>query len=153
MLLQRVNRSDPEKVFIVVYNSYSTAAITNGQAVQWDFTTDCDGVGVTIPTARATNQGLATAGIVAASSIAAGDYGLLQVYGYHSATRVRTVTSGGVVAAKGMPLAMNAAGAAFCLETFATHFTGIHIWPCAFMLSALTNQWTTVAKAVFIKAL
>ena len=153
MLFQRVNRSSPEKVFIVVYNSYSTAAITNGQAVQWDFTTDHDGVGVSIPTARATNQGFATAGIVATSSIAAGDYGLIQVYGYHSATRVRTVTSGGVVAVAGMPLAINAAGAVFCLETFATHFTGSHIWPCAFMMSALTNQFTTVAKAVFIKAL
>lgn len=153
MLWQRINRSNPEKVFVVVFNSYSTAAITNGQAVQWDFNTDCDGVGVTIPTARATNQGFATAGIVAAASITSGDYGLIQVYGFHSATRVRTVTGGGVVAGKGMPLAMNAAGAVFCLETFATHFTGSHIWPCAFMLSALTNQFTTVAKAVFIKAL
>lgn len=153
MLFQRVNRTDAEKVFIAVYNSYGTAAITNGQAVQWDFTTDADGVGVTIPTARATNQGFATAGIVASASIAAGDYGLLQVYGRHSATRVRGVSSGGVVATPGMPLAMNAAGAVFCLETFATHFTGIHIWPCAFMLSTLTNQWTTVAKNVFVKAL
>lgn len=153
MLFQRINRTSPEKIFIAVYNSYSTAAITNGQAVQWDFTTDADGVGVTRPTARATNQGFATAGIVASSSIAAGDYGLAQVYGYHSATRVRGVTSGGVVATPGMPLAINAAGSVFCLETFATHFTGIHIWPCAFMLSTLTNQWTTVAKAVFVKAL
>lgn len=153
MLFQRINRSSPEKVFVVAYNSYSTAAITNGQAVQWDFTTDQDGVGVTMPTARATNQGFATAGIVATSSIASGDYGLIQVYGTHTATRVRGVTSGGVVAVAGMPLAINAAGSVFCLETFATHFTGIHIWPCAFMLSTLTNQWTTVAKKVFIKAL
>lgn len=153
MLIQRINRSDPEKVFIVVKNSYSTAAITNGQAVTWDFVTDQDGVGVTMPLARATNQGFGVAGIVATASIAAGDYGLIQTYGYHSATRVRTVTSGGVVATPGMPLALNAAGSVFCLETFATHFTGIHIWPCAFMLSTLTNQWTTVAKAVFIKAL
>ena len=33
MLFQRINRSNPEKVFIVVYNSYSTAALTNGQGV------------------------------------------------------------------------------------------------------------------------
>lgn len=152
MLFQRIGLG-PEKVFVVVYNSYSTAAITNGQAVQYDFTTDKDGVGVSIPTARATNQGFATAGIVASSSIASGSYGLCQVYGYHAATRVRTVTSGGVVAVPGMPLAINAAGAVFCLESFATHFTGVHVWPCAFMLSTLTNQWTTVAKIVFVKAL
>lgn len=153
MLFQRINRSDPEKIFVVVFNSYSTAAITNGQVVNWDFITDQDGVGVTMPLARATNQGLAAAGIVATSSIAAGDYGLCQVYGKHSAARVRTVSGGGVVATPGMPLAANAAGSVFCLETFATHFTGIHIWPIAFMLSTLTNQWTTVAKGVFVKAL
>ena len=49
MLFQRINRSDPEKVFIVVKNSYSTAAITVGQAVVFDYTTDQDGVGVTQP--------------------------------------------------------------------------------------------------------
>lgn len=153
MIFQRVNRSNPEKVFVVVFNSYSTGAITIGQAVQWDFTTDADGVGVTLPRARATSQGIAAAGIVADASISAGDYGLIQVYGYHSATRVRTVTGGGVVAVAGMPLAINVAGSVWCLETFATHFTGSHIWPCAFMMSVLTNQFTTVAKAVFIKAL
>ena len=36
MLFQRINRSNPEKVFVVAYNSYSTAAITNGQYVPWD---------------------------------------------------------------------------------------------------------------------
>ena len=85
MLFQRVNRTDPEKIFIVVYNSYSTAALSNGQAVQWDFGTDIDGVGVTRPTARATNRGYATAGIVA-ESIAKNSYGLLQVYGYLTLT-------------------------------------------------------------------
>jgi hypothetical protein len=84
MIFQRVNRTDPEKVFVVVYNSYSTAAITVGQVVNWDFGTDIDGVGVTRPTARATNAGLAVAGAVASASIAAGSYGLVQVYGYHS---------------------------------------------------------------------
>ena len=52
MLFQRVNRSNPEKIFIVAKNSYSTASLTNGQAVIWDWTTDGDGVGVTLATAR-----------------------------------------------------------------------------------------------------
>ena len=152
MLFQRINRSSPEKVFVSVYNSYSTAAVTNGQGVNWDFITDIDGVGITIPLARATNQGFGAAGIVASASIAAGDYGLVQVYGYHSAVRVRSVTIGIPAIAKGSPLAMNAAGSVFCLESFATHFTGIHIWPMAFALAA-NASWTTLAKAAFIKAL
>ena len=62
MLFQRINRTDPEKVFLVAYNSYSTASLSNGQAVIWDFATDADGVSVTMPSARATNAGVAVAG-------------------------------------------------------------------------------------------
>ena len=51
MLMNRINRTDPEKVFIVVKNSFSTASLSNGQAVIWDYTADADGVGVTKPTA------------------------------------------------------------------------------------------------------
>ena len=81
MLYLRVNRSLPEKVFIVVMNSWSTASLTNGQSVIWDFPGDADGVGVTRPTVRATNGGAAIAG-VAAETIVSGDFGLLQVWGY-----------------------------------------------------------------------
>lgn len=152
MLIQRVNRTDPEKVFIVVFNSYSTAAITNGQGVNWDFITDGDGVGVTIPLARATNAGFAAAGVVASASVASGDYGLVQVYGYHSAVRVRTVTGGTPAIAKGRPLVMNVAGSVFCLESVSTASTTILTFPCAFALAA-NSSFTTLAKAAFIKAL
>lgn len=151
VLFQRINRSDPEKIFVTVYNSYSTAALSNGQGVQWDFTTDADGVGVTRPTARATNGGLAAAGVVA-EAIAAGAYGLVQVYGYHSAARVRTVTGGSPAIVPGVPLAINVAGSVFCLESVATHFTGHAIYPMAFSFGS-TAGFTTIAKPIFIKAL
>ena len=152
MLFQRVNRSDPEKIFVVAYNSYSTAAITVGQAVNWDFITDCDGVGVTMPLARATNGGFAIAGVVASASIAAGAYGLIQVYGYHSAVRMRTVTAGSPAIAKGRPLVANVAGSVFCLESISTASKTIVSWPCAFALVA-SASFTTYARAAFIKAL
>ena len=44
MLFQRVNRTNPEKIFLVAKNSWSTASLTNGQAVIWDYTTDVDGL-------------------------------------------------------------------------------------------------------------
>ncbi|MBW2621266.1 MAG: hypothetical protein JRD68_00040 [Deltaproteobacteria bacterium] len=152
MILQRINRTDPEKIFIVVMNSYGTASLANGQAVIWDFAGDADGVGVTRPTAIATNLGLAAAGIVA-EAIAAGDYGLVQVYGYHSAVRTRVMTSGGNIEA-GTPLALNAAGSLYCLENFATATTSATPvrYPMAFALAAQT-KWTTAAIAAFIKAL
>ena len=153
MLFKRINRTSPERVFIVVYNSYDTAALTDGQAVQWDFGTDVNGVGVTIPTARATNRGLATAGI-AAETIAINEYGLIQVYGYHGAVRVRSCTSAHAIAA-GSPLIMNKAGAVFCLEPLCTATTTASqniYFPCAFAFEAYTS-WTTTTIKAFVKAL
>jgi len=151
MLFQRVNRSNPEKIFVVAQNSYSTASLTNGQAVIWDFATDADGVGVTRPSARATNAGVAIAGI-AAETIAAGGYGLLQVYGYHSAVRARTVTGGTPAIAAGRPLALNVAGSVFCLESISTASNVVLRFPCGFSLGA-NALFTTAAVAAFIKAL
>lgn len=153
MLFQRINRSNPEKVFISVYNSYSTAAITVGQAVIWDFATDADGVSVTRPTARATNGGIAAAGVVAEASIAAGAYGLMQVWGYHSAVRVRVATGGSPALAPGRPLAINAAGSLFCLESISTASKQIVTRQCGFLLGAALTTFTTATRAAFLRFL
>lgn len=152
MQFQRVNRTNPEKIFIVAYNSYATAALSNGQAVVWDYATDADGVSVTRPSARATSAGFAGAGIVA-ETIASGDYGLIQTYGYHSATRVRQDTASAAAnVAAGRPLTMNAAGSVFCLEPMSTASTVILTHPVAFALAAQAS-WTTKAVACFLKFL
>lgn len=151
MLWQRINRNSPEKCFVIVYNSYSTASVTNGQGVIWDFATDADGVGITRPTARATNAGTAAAGIIA-ETIAAGQYGLMQVYGYHSAVRMRTVTGGSPAIVAGRPLAINVAGSLFCLESVSTASKQIVSYPMGFALGA-TSGFTTAARAAFVKAL
>ena len=105
-----------------------------------------------MPLARATNAGVAAAGVVASASIAAGAYGLIQVYGYHSAVRYRSVTVGTPAIAKGTPLFMNVAGSVFCLESASTASTVILKFPMGFALS--TNaSFTTLARAAFIKAL
>ena len=84
MLFQRVNRTDAEKVFVVVYNA-STGALTAGQAVVWDCGTSADGIRVTTPAAATLSAfaGLTTAGI------ANGAYGTVQVYGYCSFASVK----------------------------------------------------------------
>ena len=150
MIFERINRSDPEKIFIAVFNSFSVA-LTNGQAVIWDFPTDADGVGVTRPTARATNAGVAIAG-VAIETIAVSDYGLIQVYGYHAAVRMRTMTSNTVLIVAGTPLALNAAGSVFCLESWDTGSTNIQVHSCGFALAA-NAEFTTTAIAAFLKCL
>lgn len=85
MELQRVNRTDPERIFVVVKNTYSTASLSAGQWVSYDTKTDIDGVGVTKAGASRFTD-LCVAG-VAVETIAHGDYGLVQVYGYRNAAR------------------------------------------------------------------
>lgn len=151
MLYERVLRGAPEQVFIVIYNSYATGALTVGQPVIWDFNDDVDGVGVTKPTVITTNQGYAAAGIVA-ETIDKKDYGLIQVYGFHSGVIVRAATSAEVID-KGTPLAL-AATATFCLESFVSD-TGTdrpNRYPCALALEAYTF-WTTKAIKAFVKCL
>jgi len=151
MIFQRINRNSPEKIFIVVGNSWSTAALTAGQAVAWDLT-DADGFHVTRPTARATSGGAVAAGIISDASIAPGGYGLMQVYGFHPAVRMR-VASGGVPAiVPGRPLAINAAGGLFCLESVATSSISITTYPVGFALDS-TSGWTTATRKAFVKAL
>lgn len=103
MLLKRISRSDPERVFIVCKNGYSTASITDGQAVMWDLT-DADGVSVTKP-GTAFKKMAAFAGVVA-ETISAGEYGLVQVYGYHGAVIVDASTTADIWT--GAPLFMSA---------------------------------------------
>ena len=155
MLMKRISRSDPEKIFVVAKNSYDTASLENGQAVIWDYTDDCDGVGVTKPTANAVSHGASIAGI-AAETIASDAYGLIQVYGYHSAVRVRTISTTGngdngwAAVAKGTPL-VQAVSAVFCLEGKDISATNnLHI--CGMALAA-NSLHTTSAIAAFIKAL
>ena len=109
MLFKRISRSDPERIFIVVSNGYGTASLTNGQAVAWDLG-DANGVSVTKCAAATKNQ--CTFAGIAAETIAAGEYGLIQVYGYHSAVRVDANTAADVYAGCGLFMTQSA----FCLE-------------------------------------
>lgn len=80
MEFQRVNQTDPERIFVVAQNSWSTASLTNGMWCAWDIITDKNGVGVTKPIGinRSTIAG------VAVETIPSGSYGLIQVWGYKS---------------------------------------------------------------------
>lgn len=82
MLFQRVNRSDPERVFIAVLSNETCAA---DDAVQWELASaSIDGVKVRLPD---TGNLHARVG-VADAAITSGTYGLVQVWGYRSTSRV-----------------------------------------------------------------
>jgi len=158
MQFMRANRTDPEKIFMSFKNSYDTASLTNGQACMVDYTNDADGVGVTKPAARSTtHNGNVIAGIVA-EAIAAGKYGLIQVYGYHSAVRMRSATGGSPAIAGGQPLYV-AAAAAFCVEsarfvcTTCSGNTKVSVLKSIGFALAAQASWTTKTVAAFVKAL
>ena len=149
MLFQRIKRSDPEKIFIVVKNSWTSASIANGYVVQWDFNVDIDGVGVTRPTGMATNLGNACAG-VAVETIASGEYGLVQVYGYHSAVKARACTSAeNIVLGSGLrpPLAAGV----WCAE--GQEAAGTVNYHCMGFAMSIWSSWTSTTVIAFIKAL
>lgn len=158
MLFMRVNRTNPEKIFVVAKNSYGTASLTNGQAVIWDWTDEVDGISVTLATAtNLVSQGTDVAGI-ATETIASGQYGLLQVYGYHSAVRARRLTStlhvyheSTAEIAKGTPL-VGGITAVFCLEGVTPAASAQKLKPCGFAMAA-NAEFTTAAIAVFLKCL
>lgn len=157
MLFQRINRSDPEKVFIVAYNSYSTASLTNGQPAMWDYATDANGVSVTKPTSVNSHIGAPVIAGVVAETIASGSYGLIQVYGYHSAVLARTATTTGTT-----PLKVNAIAAGsplhapfasnFHFESFSSASTTFLVRPYGFALAAQAS-YTAKAIAAFLKCL
>jgi len=155
MIFQSLNRDDPERIFIVVYNS-TASSLTNGQPVRWDYTTDVNGVGVEKPLGRSTdNRGNAFAGIVA-ETIASEEYGLIQIYGYHSATIVTNDTDNSILV--GTPLYLPTTSGLY-LESLAIGTSNSTIIdqaayvPNAFAMAAFSFSGSTSAIKVFIKGL
>lgn len=151
MLFQRIQSTDPQKVFVIGYNS-SSDAWSNGYVVRWDYNTDCDGVGMEKPAASgATGLGRAAVAGVVAESIAAGAYGLVQVYGYHSAVRVTSSTTGSGAVAKGTAL-VGCHTAWYALENTGKTGTQANCYCKGFALAA-NATYTTTAIAAFILCL
>lgn len=97
MIFKRLNRTDPEQVFIVVLANEGSALVQN-QTVQWEVASaSVDGVRV-----RQMDTGNlhVFAGIVDAA-IADTNYGLIQVYGYRSGSILlqsnTTIVTGGLL--------------------------------------------------------
>lgn len=143
---------------MVVRNSYSTASLTNGQWAGWDTVTDQDGVNVTKISGiiRTSPAG------VAVQTILAGDYGLIQVWGFKRDCRVLG-GSGGTVASRvliGGALKFRTSG--FAAHNFAKDSASLKShhgkFPCGIFVAylntaALNTQNTTGQAKVLIRCL
>lgn len=81
MLLQRINRTDAEKVFIIVQNT-SGASLAKGVPVYFETAAQSDGIAVS---EMAASGQLLFAGILT-QTVADDAYGLAQVYGINDST-------------------------------------------------------------------
>lgn len=92
-----LNTSDPEKVMIRIKNAESSTAMAVGDLVSASVTAD-DGVSMLLTTTSGQDVTC-----VVTEAIAAGKFGLCQVFGYHSAVKVNgttfNISTGGRVAA------------------------------------------------------
>ena len=156
MLFSRVNRSDPERIFLVVKNTYSTAALAANQWVAWDTITDEDGVGVTKPGGELRHGSMAG---VAVEAVAAGDYGLIQVWGYRSGARcsggsglvTSKISEGTVLYCKTSGFAVHGIHSTITVKPYHLGWCGVAMSPANTAAKA-TSATTWVGK-VFIKCL
>lgn len=150
MIFQRVNRTDPERVFVVMRNNEG-ATINANQTVQLELASaSIDGVRV-----RDMDTGNLHAFVgVADAAIADGAYGLIQVYGYRSTSilfQTNTSVDTGVVL---IPVA-----AQDYLDSVATTVasnTTITLQPIFAFLGesiASSSASATISKKIFIRAL
>jgi hypothetical protein len=92
MLFQRLNRTDAEKVFIIVKNISGGTMTANYPAV-WDISSP-DGIAVSKPATATLSLFVG----IADADIAEQAYGLVQVYGYRASAYMTNDTSNAVVA-------------------------------------------------------
>lgn len=140
MFFQRINRTDPEKVFVVAKSAYTTASLTAGNVVIWAYNGTDDGTAVTIP---ATAKFPLAAGVVA-ETIANGQYGLIQVYGHNTDTLVApTLATALAIGDKLMPVnaAFTLTGAAAAGATLVAAESGL------FLCAQVNASDTSVARA------
>lgn len=95
MLIQGLNRTDPEKVLVTFTNS-DGSQLTNGQVLMWD---TAGTAGVSAKLSGTTNSPY-VAGVVVAT-VDTGAVGVCQVYGYHSAVLTTTTVTASTLSVVG----------------------------------------------------
>lgn len=150
MIFQRLSRTDPERVFVVVQNN-SGSTMNKDTTAQLDLASaSIDGVKVRVP--AASNE-WAFMGIIDAN-IAANDYGLCQVYGYRSTSLIfQTNTSQDT----GVPLGPSAGNAYLVSLASTTASTNVDTQVPIFAVlgESIVNSAasSSVSRKIFIRAL
>lgn len=148
MIFQRLNRTDPERVFMVM-RANEALAIDDACCLETN-SDSIDGVRVRQP-----DTGLLHTFVgIADAAIASGSYGLIQVYGYRSTSRVfQTNTS------QDTGVALVPTAAVVYLQSFNTVITSTSDVTLHPMIGALletivsSSVSATVSRKIFIRAM
>ena len=148
MLFKRLNRTDPEQVFIVVLGNEG-AALNINQTVQLEVASaSVDGVRVRdMDTANL----YAFVGVVDAA-IADGAYGLVQIYGYRSTSVILTTDTSITTGVALVPVAgQDYFQSENTVYTSNANFTRTPIF--AVLLESITTSTGNVSRKIFIRAM
>lgn len=148
MLFQRVNRSDPEKIFMVMQNNEG-AQLDKDSTCQLELdSASIDGVKVRAPD---TGNLYAFIGVVDAN-ITNGDYGLVQVYGYRSSSKLLTTDTSIATGAALVPVAGQVYFAS--VATTVASNTTVTLQPIFAVLGeSVTTSTGTVSRKVFLRSM
>lgn len=148
MLFKRLNRTDPEQIFMVVLNNEGAAMVAD-QTVQLEVASaSVDGV-----RARDMDTGNLFCFLgVADAAIADGAYGLIQIYGYRSSSIILTTDTS---ITTGIPLVPVAGQDYFSsIVSSTTSSANVTLQPVfAVLLESITTSTGTVSRKVFLRAM
>ena len=139
MIFQRLNRTDPERVFMVMRSNETMSA--DDACILETNSDSIDGVRVRQP-----DTGLLMAFVgIADAAITSGSYGLIQVYGYRSTSRVFQTNTSIDTGVALVPVA-----AAAYIQSFASSNV-----PFGTLLETIVSSSVsaTVSRKVFIRAM
>ena len=137
MLFSRIVRTGPEKVFAICKNTEASATMSDGECVVFSVSTTANW-GSDILKATAAAQATA-AGIVSGNDILTGNFGTIQVYGFHPnvKTTAAALTAGTIVTSDAAAAVLAASVAALanitdqrigvCLKLGAANRAGVFI--------------------------
>jgi hypothetical protein len=142
MVIQRVNREAAERVFIVMQANDANVA-ADGTVCLETTAASVDGVkvvrGATAVVANHCFVGVADA------AIASGAFGLVQVYGYRSTSKVLASN-----ADQALGIALNAASAQVYLSSYAST---IGVVPPVVLLESATSSNGTISRKIFLRCM
>lgn len=146
MLFSRINRSNPEKIYLVVK---AEEALLKGRPVCMHFTGTDDGL--LAATANAATDATMVVGL-ADAAIASGDYGLVQCYGYRS--DAQCINGSDAAAACGAIMAVGSASSGYLYMSVSLG-AATAIQPAFVMANTAskTTSATLYEQSVFIRCM